>query len=300
MTTLNELRQRIENEYIEPVNEETPATTLTADMTAVATSFAFTSGVFSPDEESYIVAGRLLELDNELVRITGYDQSTSTITCKRGARDTTIVAHTQADCEVRIPTRWPRASVLMALRAAIAGLWQPLYATQETQATIDTTRYISLPPNTVRIMGLEYEDTNGEWKYLPVKLIRKHPLDPSRAAARTPEVPFGNRVCLITYATTIEAPVDDDETIADLPVKYERIVIADAASELLSGVDVDAVTQERLTEQMRLEGFPVRSGSTISQNLIRFHAYLVDRANKELIAQYPRRVARSKVNLWRA
>jgi hypothetical protein len=45
-----------------------------------------------------------------------------------------------------------------------------------------------------------------------------------------------------------------------------------------------------LTEQIRLERFPVRSGSTISQSLIRYREYLVQQAATELTAAYPRTI----------
>lgn len=299
MTTLNDLRQRIENEYLEPVIEETPSTTLEVTMSDIATSFTIATGVFSPDEESYIVAGRPLEIDNELVRVTSYNQGTGVIECKRAIRGSAAVEHDKDTAEVRIPTRWPRATVVTALRAAIDGLWRPLFAVQTEQATVDTTRYIELPASTITVVNVEVEDRYGDWQPIPSRFLPKHPLDPSVAAVQVARSTLGNRLCLITYGTKIVAPTDADDTIVDLPTNYERILIADAAANLLAGVDVDAQTQERLTEQIKLEGFPVRSGASISQNLIRYHEYLVGRADQDLVSQYPRGVERRRVTLWR-
>lgn len=299
MTTLNDLRQRIENEYLEPVIEETPATTLAVTMSAVATEFTITTGVFSPDEESYIVAGRPLEIDSELVRVTAYDQSTGVIACKREIRGTSAVEHDADTAEVRIPTRWPRATVVKAIQSAIDGLWRPLFAVANEQATVDTARYIELPSNTVSVIDVEVEDKFGDWQSLPSRFLPKHPLNPSVAAVQVARSALGNRLCLVTYGTKIQAPTDADAEVENLPSNYERIVITDAASELLAGVDIDAQTQERLTEQIRLEGFPVRSGSSISQNLVRYHEYLVGRADKDLVSLYPRQIERKRVTLWR-
>lgn len=299
MTTLNDLRQRIENEYLEPVIEETPATTLVSDMSDVATSFTITLGVLSPDEESYIVAGRPLEIDNELIRITSYDQLTGVIECKRAIRGTVATAHPSATAEVRFPTRWPRITIEKALRSAIDGLWRPLFAVKTEQATVDATRYIELPANTVTVIEVEYEDKRGDWQSLPTKFLVKHPLNPAIAAAQVARSSFGGALCLITYGVKIDSPSSTSAEIVDLPSNYERIVISDAASELLAGVDIDAVTQERLTEQIRLEGFPVRSGSSISQNLVRYHEYLIQRADKDLVSLFPRSIERKRTSLWR-
>jgi len=298
MTTLNSLLQRIQDEYLEPVNEETPATTLTGDMSDVATQFTYTDGVLSPDEESWIAPGRLLEIDLELVRVTVYDQITQTVTVKRAVRGTTAVAHTAADAEVRIPTRWPREVILRALRSSIDGLWQPLFAIKTEQTILEAVEYISLPLNTVRVVSVEFQDRNGDWEYINAKLLPRNPLDPTVAAAQIQANPYGGRLSLITYGVKIEAPDNNTDTIVDLPENYERIVLTDAASELLAGVDIDASTQERLTEQIKLEGFPVRSGGSVSQALIGYHEYLVDRANKEIVAKFPRTIQRKRINIW--
>ena len=299
MTTLNDLRIRLETQYLEPVNEETPQTALDADITAGATSFTLVGNTLSPDEESYIASGRPLELDNELIQVGDYDPLTKVVNVRRrGYRNTTPAAHTAATCEVRIPTRWPRQTMLNTLRSAIEGLWQPLYATATEQATIDTAKYIPLPSNTVRILKVELETEYGDFEPIQAKLIPKNPLDPTTAAVQPIANPYPGSLCLIEYGYQIQPPTSNDEEIEGLPSKWERIVLAEAAAELLSGVDIDAQTQERLTEQIRVEGFPVRSGATITQALVGFSEYLEDKAHKELIAQYPRKIRRVSTSLF--
>jgi len=299
MTTLNDLRRKIETQYLEPVNEETPSTGITGDITAGAAEFTITSGILSPDEESYIAPGRPLELDSELVKVSDFDQVTKAVTVsKRGYRGTTPAAHTAADCEVRIPTRWPRATIIDTLGSAIGALWQPLYAIATEQATLDTAKYISLPSNTVRILKVEMENDYGDWEPIHTKLLPKNPLDPDSAALQIMVNPYPGALCLIEYGYQVLVPTDADAEIEGLPSKFERIVVADAAAELLAGVDIDAKSQERLTQQIELEGFPVRSGASISSNLIGFTEYLTEKAEKELIASYPRRVRRTRTSLF--
>ena len=81
-------------------------------------------------------------------------------------------------------------------------------------------------------------------------------------------------------------------TITDMPEKWERLVVVDAAIALMSGVDIDAVTQEYLTEQMRLERFPVRSGESIMNSLVRYREYLLQRFTGEQKALSPAPVRR--------
>jgi len=306
MTTLNELRQELEDLYLEPTSEETPGTTLTGDITSGALSFSITPDILSPDELAFIEAGRLLELDNELVRVTSFDASTYLVNCKRGVRGSEAVAHTAADCEVRIPTRWPRHRMIKTLRSAIIGLWQPLFATRNELSTVESAPWVPLPLNTVRILDVKMERPAGSrgfgsfdrWRSIPFEFFPEHPLDPNQASVQLAAVPYPSQLVRIQYGVRIEPPAGDDDTIEDLPSEYEPIVLAASAAKLLAGVDIDAQTQETLTQQIRLQGFPVGSGTSISNALLGFSEFLTDKHNKEITARYKRKIARRKAGIW--
>lgn len=298
MTTLNELRQRLEDNYLEPATEETPTVSFTADIDATTTTFTIVDGILSPDEESYIGPGQLLEIDNEVIRVTSYDTSTKVVTCRRGVRYTEAMSHASSTSEIRFPTRWLRKTQIDALRSAIAALWRPLFAEKEIIATVSASSYISLPLTTVRAT-VRFDHADGTWPTVSSRLIPNHPTEPGRAAVFvSASFPYQSALCVIEYGVRIEAPADDNATIVNLPEKWERIVVVDAAAELLSGVDIDAVTQENMTETLRLDRFPVKSGYSISQNLIRYREYLVDLAKSELVARRPKQIRRRRVDFW--
>lgn len=299
MTTLNDLRQRLEDEYLEPVMEETPQVPATTDIDSTQTAFTLTSGILSPDEESYIAEGSTIEWDSELMRVVTYNELTKQITVVRNVRNTEASAHTTASW-VRIPTRWTRKSQLDALRAGIEALWQPLFVSKEERTILEVAGYVALPLNTVRLIDVRYQSPHSRrWRSVSAELFATHPEDPTRAAIQVGSGPDRGQLCVIRYGVAIEPPVGDDDEIVDLPSKYERIVLVDAAAELLSSVDIDAQSQEMLTEKMRLENFPVRSGSQISQSLIRYREYLVAQAERELIAKHPRRIVNRTAGAWR-
>ena len=298
MTTINDLRQQVETKYLEPVIEETPSTPLAVAMDASQTTISLTVDVLSPDEESNIGPGTLLEVDNELIRVVTYNPTTNIVTsCKRGMRDTTAAAHALG-VDVRFPTRWPRETIVRSIRSAVASLWQPLAVPFQTEATIESAQYVELPLETVKINSVEWLDENLEPHPVANRLIPVSPLDSSYAAVQVGRLPWQTALCTISYSVRIVAPTLDTTEILYLPEKWERIVVADVGADLLSGVDIDAVTQENLTESMRLDRFPVKSGYTISQNLIRYREYLVEQAKTEIEAQYPRRVHRRQVSIW--
>lgn len=298
MTSIDDLRQRLEDQYLEPVLEETPSSPLAVDIDNTQTTFRIVPDVLSPDDESYIAPGRILELDYELVRVLSYDASTKEVSCRRGVRGSLAASHTAATTDVRFPTRWPRRIMKTSIENGIRSLWQPLFLKAEVQATVSSAQYVQLPLSTIRIIKVEFRnDHSGRWDEVAYKLHNTHPHDPSYASIEIGDVPYRTQ-CTITYGKKVDVPAVVTDDIEGMPPEWERIILADAAAEMLSGVDIDATTQEYLTQQMRLENFPVKSGSSISQNLIRYKEYLVDEAEKDLKAAEPRAVAHRRVSLY--
>ena len=299
MTSLNHLRQRLENGYLEPVMEETPSVPMTQGIAIDDLTMTLTPNILSPDEESYIAPGRVLELGNECVRVQTYDELTKVMTFTREARGTTAEAHGVEDL-VRIPTRWTRHQQLEALSAAIESLWQPLYVVKEERSIIDQSMYAPLPLNAVDVLDVKYQSRNsGRWRSVPAELFQTHPLDDTLASVQVGRGPNPNALCVIKYGVKIEVPATYTEDIADLPRKWERILLVDAAAELTTGLDIDAQSQEVMTEKIRLENFPVRSGSSISNGLVRYREYLVQQAHSEIKAANPRGMVNLTADAWR-
>lgn len=295
MTTLDQLRQRLEDQYLEPATEETPTAPLAVGITDTDTEIILTPGVLSPDEESFIGPNRLLEIDMELVRVVSYNENTKTAQIRRGARGTVAAAHA-INTDVRIPTRWTRTAQIAALRASIEALWQPLFTFREEWTVVGTAKWVPLPLNTVRILDVLVEGIDGRYTSIKASLFAVHPNDEQAAGLQLEEnPPRRSELINIRYGVRPVAPDDIFEEIEDFPSKYERIVLVDAAAELLGGIDIDAVSQEMITEKMKLENLPISSAARITQQLIRYREYLVEKAHAELKAMFPRKVEHRKM-----
>jgi hypothetical protein len=282
VTTLTDLRVKLERDYLEPVNERTPQTPLSANVTDVATSLPLTGGILSIDEESAIGPGSVLEIDEELVFVDSYNQNTSTATVRRGYDGTTKAAHT-TESFVRIPTRWPRHSQIDALRESLEALFPSLYSVATETGTTDSMRYVPLPLATCEVLRVQWQN-GSRWTDCQAELFATYPLDDSYAAVQLENGVPPNVLCNLRYGIRPVLPDDSATDIANYAEKWTRLIVVDAAVRLLSGVDIDAVTQEYLTEQIRLERFPVRSGSSITQSLIRYREYLLEQAITDLLS----------------
>jgi hypothetical protein len=267
-------------------------------MTTSTLTVSFQDDIFSPDEEAILGPGALVEIDDEMLFISSFDMSTSTLTFPaRGHSGSTPAAHAIGDY-LRFPSRWPRYLQLKALQDAVDGLFPPLFVTKEARVPTDTIGYLDLELNTVEVhrVQLQSNDRRGfdAWYDIEAEAFPTAPLDSGVAYLRL-ETNAPSAQAIVGYGIRIVVPATTSETIVDLPQKWERLVLVDSALSLMSGVDIDAVTQEYLTQSLRLERFPVRSAESITRSLIAYREYLVDRFLAEQKSLTPPMVIRGDV-----
>jgi hypothetical protein len=289
MSTIDGLRQRLEMDFLEPVTEQTAAVPLSAGVDNATGSWTVDVTQASPDELALIGPGITLEAEYELVRCTDWNSATGALTVTRNVMGSTAATHASG-VMVRLPTRFTRMSQERELRNSIDSLFPPLRVAKETRATTDSAGWVPLPLNTVGITEVEWYD-GRKWYPVQAKLFSTHPLDDQQAGLQLEGV-TSHSMCVIRYSVAVSSPTLVTDTITDLPDKWERLIVVDAAIALMSGVDVDSVTQEYLTEQMRLERFPVRSGESIMNSLVRYREYLLQRFTGEQKALSPAPVRR--------
>lgn len=287
MSTVESLRNRLELEYLEPTTERSPSVPITNAIDSSETAFILDPGVLSPDEEAGIGPGITLEIENELVFVTDYVESTRTVTCKRDYLDSGGVAHI-VGALVHFPTRWPRFLQEQSIRDSIEGLNADLFIVKEIRLTTNNLGYVDLPLSTTTIIEVIVK-SGSRWIPVQAELFKTHGLDDSVAAMQV-ETGVNNVFARVRYGVSITVPTLSTAEIVDLPSKWERLILVDAALSQMSGVDIDAVTQEYITESMRLERFPVRSGESIVRALIQLREYLLGRLIKEQKALNPPQV----------
>lgn len=305
MTTVDQIRQRLELEYLEPVTESSPSVPITTTMTDATLTVTITDGILSPDEEAILGPGALVEINNELLFVSAFNASTQTLTFpSRGHADSAAAAHAIGDF-LRFPTRWPRYLQVAAVRDAISGLYPPLFVVKEHRIPTGAVGFLDLELETVEVHRVQVQARNFSardsvgpmsWYDIEAESYQTHPLDDGMAYIRL-ETGVPDALAIVGYGVRIALPTLDTDTIVDLPQKWERLILVDAALSLLSGVDIDAVTQEYLTQSLRLERFPVRSGESITRSLIAYREYLINRFENEQLSQTPPPVVRGDIIL---
>ena len=69
-----------------------------------------------------------------------------------------------------------------------------------------------------------------------------------------------------------------------------------AVADIMGATDVDASTQEFITEKLAAENYPVGSGERIRNALLRLRSLLIDEARGNLRSLYPAPVSIMNIN----
>ena len=97
-------------------------------------------------------------------------------------------------------------------------------------------------------------------------------------------------------AQGFEANLDDLSTDCLLIDEYHQIVMIGAVADIVGATDIDATTQEFITERLAAESYPVGSGERLRNALLRLRSLLIDEARGNLRSLYPAPVSIMNIN----
>jgi hypothetical protein len=156
----------------------------------------------------------------------------------------------------------------------------------------------------VRVLKLRYAsstDDTTEWKTVRAELLdRFQEAATSKTAVQTLGIPASRSAELMYLARFPRAAAESDNLSGvnfELPVRWERIIVAGIAAQMLAGRDIDHATQEFITEQLEAQGFPVGSGRRVLSGLITYRDYLIQKETKALEGETKTPASRRRVVL---
>jgi len=303
LSTFGQLIDRTYREYLRPVEEQEPLTqvanldTITGGqgITAAGTTLKYKEGLFTPEEEELIGAGSVLEIDSELVMVEDINTVSREITVERGRLGSTAVEHTE-DTDIILKPKYPRLNVANAIGDQVIGLFPALYAIKKTTITTASTQFVEMPAGTQRILQSKINNSTANttvYSDIPLELLTDFAGSTTEAAVQFPSGPTSGKTVYVVYASKFTRPTDETtnlNTVSGLEDFHEQIVMVGAVAQLLSELDVDATTQNYITENLEQRGVPVGSGERLRNALLRYYGVLLDRARREQRSRFPQGV----------
>lgn len=276
--TIDELVDRVYRDYLHASDDQPVIVTVDGAVTDSATSIVYDADVLAPDELALLAPGVLAEIGTEQVRITAVDEAAGILTVIRGVNGTEAAAIADG-AELHLAPMFPRKSVFDAVCDNVVDLYPDLFVTG-TQTITSATGAVEVSADIVSIRSATRLSSSTPVA-VSVELHQNYPPSSTGQAVTFYGTPINTSV-YITYEARIPRPEAGTDVAGDLGVDatWERIIVVGAAAQVLAGRELDAASTEYLTEQLEREGFPVGSAQRIRDGLLRYHAYLLDRARR--------------------
>ena len=297
MAAVSTLVDRIYRDFLNKPDDLAAFSRLDGTITDSATSLTYEDGLFSVEEENLLEAGALVEIDQELMLVTDANPSTRVLTVSRGYAGTTAAAHSDKDNIFLNPT-FPRKSVFDAVADNIVRLYPSLYNVTTTNVT-STSTYAEVPASTVEVLTSYVQNASGEqYTSAGIELLRDFPPSTTNTAVQFYNTSNGKTVHLVIKRKFVRptAETDDLATTCLISNEYEQIVMVGAVADIVGATDIDATTQEFITEKLAQENYPVGSGERLRNALLRLRSLLIDEARGNLRSLYPAPVSIMNIN----
>ena len=297
MAAVSTLVDRIYRDFLNKPDDLAAFSRLDGAITDSDTSLTYEDGLFSVEEENLLEAGALVEVDQELMLVTDANPSTRVLTVSRGYAGTTAAAHSDKDNIFLNPT-FPRKSVFDAVADNIVRLYPSLYNVTTTNVT-STSTYAEVPASTVEILTSYVQNASGEqYTSAGIELLRDFPPSTTNTAVQFYNTSNGKTVYLVVKRKFVRptSETDDLATTCLISNEYEQIVMVGAVADIVGATDIDATTQEFITEKLAQENYPVGSGERLRNALLRLRSLLIDEARGNLRSLYPAPVSIMNIN----
>ena len=297
MAAVSTLVDRIYRDFLNKPDDLAAFSRLDGAITDSATSLTYEDGLFSVEEENLLEAGALVEIDQELMLVTDANPSTRVLTVSRGYAGTTAAAHSDKDNIFLNPT-FPRKSVFDAVADNIVRLYPTLYNVTTTNVTSNST-YQEVPASTVEVLTSYVQNASGEqYTSAGIELLRDFPPSTTNTAVQFYNTSNGKTVHLVIKRKFVRPTSETVDLATDCLIsdEYEQIVMVGAVADIVGATDIDATTQEFITEKLAQENYPVGSGERLRNALLRLRSLLIDEARGNLRSLYPAPVSIMNIN----
>lgn len=298
MAAVSTLVDRIYRDFLNKPDDLSAFSRLDGAMSdTTGTSLVYESGLFSSEEENLLGNGALVEVDQELMLVTAANTSTRTLTVSRGYAGTTAATHAD-QTNVFINPTFPRKSVFDAVADNIVRLYPSLYNVTTTNVT-STSTYAEVPASTVEVLTSYVQNASGEqYTSAGIQLLRDFPPSTTNTAVQFFNTSNGKTVHLVVKRKFVRPTSETVDLATDCLIsdEYEQIVMVGAVADIVGATDIDASTQEFITEKLAAESYPVGSGERLRNALLRLRSLLIDEARGNLRSLYPAPVSIMNIN----
>ena len=294
------------NEMVDEVRSSLAGYTLRQDRITYLTSAINTTATAISIGSSANLAKGIIEIDDELIWIDNFSQTSSTLNAApgfgRGYQGTAPAPHSQY-AQITLTPTFPRVMIKKAINDVINSLFPRLWAVNSTTFTFNASQTTyPLPDDLESILYMSWQTTGSSLEWLPINRWRADPMA-NLAAFNTQNTVniYENiqpgrtvQVYYTTTANTLDNNSDDYADVTGLPASSVEVVILGACYKLLSYVDAGRINLSSAEADLNDTKIPSTAGVASSRYIYALYKARLEEEAQKLQDRYPIRIHYTK------
>ena len=294
------------NEMVDEVRSSLAGYTLRQDRISYLTSAINTTDLAMTIGSSANLAKGVIEVDDELIWVDNFNQSTSTLNAApgfgRGYQGTSPAPHSQY-AQVTLAPTFPRLMIKKAINDVINSFFPKLWAVSSTTFTFNASQTTyALPDDAESILYMSWQTTGSSLEWLPINRWRADPMA-NVAAFNTQNTVniYENiqpgrtvQVWYTTEPTTLDSNTDDYADVTGLPASSAEVAILGASYKLLSYLDAGRINLSSAEADLNDTKISSSAGVASSRYIYALYKQRLDEEALKLQDKYPIRIHYTK------
>ena len=290
------------NEMIDEVRSSLAGYTLRQDRISYLTAAINTTDLAMTIGSSANLAKGVIEVDDELIWVDNFNQSTSTLNAApgfgRGYQGTSPAPHAQY-AQVTLAPTFPRLMIKKAINDVINSFYPKLWAVSSTTFTFNASQTTyPLPDDAESILYMSWQTTGSSLEWLPINRWRADPMA-NVAAFNTQNTVniYENiqpgrtvQVWYTTEPTTLDSNTDDYADVTGLPASSAEVVILGASYKLLSYLDAGRINLSSAEADLNDTKISSSAGVASSRYIYALYNQRLNEEALKLQDKYPIRI----------
>ena len=294
------------NEMIDEVRSSLAGYTLRQDRITYLTAAVNTTDLALGIGSSSNLAKGVIEVDDELIWVDNFNQSTSTLNAApgfgRGYQGTSPAPHSQY-AQITLAPTFPRLMIKKAINDVINSFFPKLWAVSSTTFTFNASQTTyALPDDAESILYMSWQTTGSSLEWLPINRWRADPMANVSAFNTQNTVNIYEniqpgrtvQVWYTTEPTTLDSNTDDYADVTGLPASSAEVVILGASYKLLSYLDAGRINLSSAEADLNDTKISSSAGVASSRYIYALYKQRLDEEALKLQDKYPIRIHYTK------
>ena len=298
MSTVADVIERLFRTYLYPPDYQPPSNFVTLAGANVNGFQTIGVGEWAvADDENLMRQDSIIEINDELLRVRLYDEESTTILAEQGVYGTPINDEYKVNDRIILSPPYPRFSAFQAVADNIIQLYPRLYTVTAANLVSVTGGVAGLNDDLAVEVVTTWDGSFSKGPDYHGTIVDYHPAIGDRAIMMNIDV----GEIWLRYRRRMGRAESETDTLKDLGVdeRWTNILIAGAAADLFVGRDLPASQVEWVSGVLQAENIEVGTRADLAVGLARYRELLIDRAAKEMAAEYKPRITMKRAGMAR-